>query len=793
MINNSNLDKNFGLMTKDQKSIPLTGVFADVKIVGKTAKIKIAQKFKNMDSSPIEAVYKFPLPENSAVTGFCLILDNKILRSEIEERDKAFKTYDEALLNGNGAVLLDQERPNIFTMSVGNLNPGSQATIEIEFLSSLDFKDNILRFFLPTTISPRYVPEDALYEEGIPTDKKVNPLYSSKVSYGLSLKVSILKNKGADVKAISSPSHKIKTSMENNFYLIEFTSESVEMDRDFVLEIEYQKENLNRVVYFKGKEESFIEIDFTPDFSALKLTDGKENVLVNRETIFVLDCSGSMAGSSIIQAKKSLEILVKALQQGQRFNIYKFGTSFEKFSENSLKFNDENSDAAIKFLENSNSDLGGTEILAPIKDIIYGRKIYSDDENAESHMANIVLITDGQVGNEQEIIDLVKSSKKYFRVFTVGIGFGPNEYFIKTMATSTNADFLMIHPEERIDLKIISLFKKINAPSVEDLKIDFGGKQENLEQAPFMPSVFQDNRCLIYARVKNNFPAEEVKLSGKYNQEEIKWNFALIKEDDAEAFSVISKLWAREKISDIERDSLILEGSKQKERKQKAASEMIVELSKKYKIISSKTSFVSIEDRSDGQKTTKESVLIKVPSLVTHGWHGMGANSMPKMILSTALNTESDEYYIDYYRVSNNKINTKEFKGPKQSTAEQLKEKILIEILASQKSGGGFELKDQLINLLNIDLSLLVKYAGKISTEKDIIADKEKITLLFTAIIVEMLEVNYKDLKDSWESVIIKSINWLNYAFDKYDPFIEKKSLKDFSKEYVLKMKSINI
>jgi len=63
VINNSNLDKNFGLMTKDQKPIPLTGVFADVKIIGKTAKIKIAQKFKNMDPSPIEAVYKFPLPK----------------------------------------------------------------------------------------------------------------------------------------------------------------------------------------------------------------------------------------------------------------------------------------------------------------------------------------------------------------------------------------------------------------------------------------------------------------------------------------------------------------------------------------------------------------------------------------------------------------------------------------------------------------------------------------------------------------------------------------------------------
>ena len=169
----SPLYRDIGLTTKNLKSIPLIGVFVEAEIMGKNSKVKIIQKFKNTDTKSIEAIYRFPLPENTSVTGFRMILKDRTIKGIIEERDKAFKIYDDALMKGDGAVLLDQERPNIFTLSVGNLNPDNEVSIEIEYISVLDFKDNILKFFLPTTISPRYVPSDTPNESGIPVvDRK---------------------------------------------------------------------------------------------------------------------------------------------------------------------------------------------------------------------------------------------------------------------------------------------------------------------------------------------------------------------------------------------------------------------------------------------------------------------------------------------------------------------------------------------------------------------------------------------------------------------------------------------
>jgi Ca-activated chloride channel family protein len=300
------------------------------------------------------------------------LLKDKIIKGEIEERDNAFKVYDDAMIKGNGAVLLDQERPNIFTLSVGNLNPGSEAGIEIEYISVPDFRNNNLRFFLPTTISPRYIPAATPDEEGIPVVNKVHPEYAGAVSYGLSLKVNVLKTEGIDINSISSPSHKVRTGFNESCYTVEFTSETVSMDRDFVLEIGYGKAALNRAIYFNAGPESFMQIDFNPDLGKYMQessigSDNSKAVAPDSEVVFVLDCSGSMEGSSIAQAKKSLEILIKALSPGQMFNIYRFGSSFDKFSLRGEQFDEMSLNAVMDFLAKTDASFGGTEILAPLK------------------------------------------------------------------------------------------------------------------------------------------------------------------------------------------------------------------------------------------------------------------------------------------------------------------------------------------------------------------------------------------------------------------------------------------
>ncbi|SPD74802.1 hypothetical protein PITCH_A350011 [uncultured Desulfobacterium sp.] len=150
------MNESYGLLSSMSGPIPLTGVKVRGDILGRGAKINIFQRFTNQEDKAIEAVYKFPLPEGAAVCGFNAVIDGKKIHGHVEERNKAFEIYDDALANGNGGYLLDEERPNIFTLSVGNLNPNAEVMVEIEYVTLLGMEEREVRFFLPTTISPRY-------------------------------------------------------------------------------------------------------------------------------------------------------------------------------------------------------------------------------------------------------------------------------------------------------------------------------------------------------------------------------------------------------------------------------------------------------------------------------------------------------------------------------------------------------------------------------------------------------------------------------------------------------------
>ena len=258
-------------MTKDNNPVPLTGVHVDGQITGRGARVKVRQLYINREDKPIEAVYKFPLPEQASVCGFRVIIGDKILEGEIEERDKAFELYDKALERGDGAYLLDEERPNIFTLSVGALPPKASVTIEIEYIILLDATDNEVRFFLPTTISPRYVPEETPDERGIPVVSLVNPPIGLDVPYGLKIKLTI---EGKDcITGIESPSHTIATRYENNHVVAELSAEETRMDRDFVLTIRYKEASRNRVVVFREKEEVFFQVDLSPEKELRSLSE----------------------------------------------------------------------------------------------------------------------------------------------------------------------------------------------------------------------------------------------------------------------------------------------------------------------------------------------------------------------------------------------------------------------------------------------------------------------------------------------------------------------------------------
>lgn len=749
----------YGLLTKESGNIPLINVDVSALLIGRGAKVKVIQKFQNLEKSPLEAVYKFPLPEGAAVCGFKAIIGEKVITAYVEERDKAFEYYDNALMDGDGAYLFDQERPNIFTLSIGNLNPGSSAAIEIEYITLLETHDKEVRFFLPTTISPRYIPNNISDDDGIPVGEKINPVYSTDNPYGLSISIDI--ENAENIEAVESPSHSIVTKIESSFIKVKFSAEMAKMDRDFVLNILNRKGFESCAYLCSYKDMDYIQVDCSFPEKNFSASVDKNLKQTDKEMIFVLDCSGSMAGSSIDEAKRAIEIFLKGLENGINFNIYRFGSNFQKLFNSAVPYTKRNLKDALQYISETEADLGGTEILMPLQDIF---------NNNKENNTDIILITDGEVGNEYEIISLAKENSGKKRIFTVGIGYGPNEYFIKQAAKCSGGSSELVAPGERIEPKILRLFNKVKEASLHDLKIIWNG---NIEQSPASVSIFQHDTVSIFVKTqKITSEIRRVRIKGRFNHNSIEWSIPAKRIGSEGDF--IPKLWAREMINDLEHMPIELivkeSGSKQEGRKQDIIKDRIIDIAKEHGIVSKETSLVAIEKRIDAEKTTGETILRKVPVILTKDWGGMGNERISNInsfrVYSCLNSVEVLEYSCQSLRSAPMKVSD---------------DHIVIKILNLQNPTGGFPIDREIAKMLGTTLSEIRKISKEIVSEKKI----DKFLLLCTAIILVYLKKRWDDEKYYWGSIVEKSEKWLRKQIEEGMPMIYGCELMTWVEKYI--------
>jgi Ca-activated chloride channel family protein len=751
----------FGLISTSQHPVPLLGVKVEGYLLGRGAKLTIQQKFCNQEGTAIEAVYKFPLPENSAVAGFKAWIGERLIQSTIEEREKAFELYDKAMEKGHGAYLLDEERPNIFTLSVGNLNPGMEVVIEISLVMLLDTEGSKYRFTLPTTISPRYVPASMPDDNGIPATDIIHPEYAESVPYGLSLLLHI--HHSGKLAAVESPSHPIKVNLLQDLVKVEFASETVQMDRDFILVIDPGETATSKAYRYDQGEYSYWQLDLALPVSEFPRPSN------SNEIIFLLDCSGSMQGQSINEAKKALEICLKALKPGGTFNVYRFGSTFNSFFDLPFTYSEKSLNDALEQLEKTDANLGGTEIFAPLKEIF--------EVPPTLHERIIVLLTDGEIGNEQQVFELVAANKANLRFFPIGIGMGPNEYLIKGLARIGNGAAEFIHPGERIEPKVLRMFSRINIPRFDLQRVIWDGKE--IEQAPVAPTVFAGIVITIFARGK--LPVSDqnrLTVQGKIGEVQKEWHFEVVKTEPDNL--PLPQLWARERIRDLEELDQS-PGSQQRQRKESKNRDLVIALSKAYGIISRYTSLVGIEEREEKDRTTGAVQLRKVPAMITTGWHGMAGRlpmqAAPMRTRFSALTTVFESYHEKSDMVVEDEIitRTKEQKSGKTD--------ILMALLAAQQVSGGFRIDEKLARILGIKLKKL----EKLSKELVVRVAVDPIILLSTVLIFELLKMHFQSQTNIWQPVSEKSRIWLEDILQKGKPLVAGQDISEWSKEFVKK------
>lgn len=575
--------------------ITLRAVRINAHLVGMSARTVVEQLFVNEEDKAVEAVYTFPLPSEGAVCAFEIVIADRVLTGQVDEREQAIKTYEDAINQGNGAFLLEQEREDIFTVRVGNLLPKQAALVRLTYVQPLDVIDSTIRFALPTTVSPRYVTATGSDPEQMTIDADaINPPHVLAVPYGLTLAVHV--DLGRKLKSIASPSHAIHTDFnDNDQYKITFAGGMSEMNRDVVIELKLDRELQPAVQVGMGPDGAkYLAVSFLPEFEERDLGERQA-----QEVIFVLDCSGSMGGESIQQAKAALELCLRSLNLGDRFNICCFGDSHELMSPEPLVYSDHTLKKAMFYVHRIDANLGGTELYAPLEAVL---------KTPTKTVRQVIVLSDGEISNEAAVMKLVRNHKDRNRIFAFGIGSSPSASLIRGLARSSGGAAEFISRGENIADKVLRTFSRLESPALHDVEIDFDLAEVTLA-TPHMPPVFDGDMLTVYARVVGYVP-KTITLKATSAAGEQRWTASVASPRGDEP--AIATTWARRMIQTLEEEP-------------ETNRSRLLELSRRFGLVCSLTAFVAVEHRSIEERNDGKPALRRIPVQLASGWHGIDA------------------------------------------------------------------------------------------------------------------------------------------------------------------------
>jgi len=587
---------------------PIVKTEVDLSIEGMILRGTVTQKFHNNSDSWVEGVYVFPLPENSAVDYMKLIIGDRIIEGKIKEKQQAKKIYEKAKREGKKASLVEQERPNIFTTSVANIGPGEEIDVVIRYQQDLHYENGRFSFRFPMVVGPRFIPgttkvdgfegtgwgvntTDVTDAERItppvvdPSNGKINPV-----------EIRIDLNAGFPLAHLESKYHKIKVrDGKDNRKLIELEGDNY-ADKDFVLEWEPEIGKAPNAALFTETfmGEKYILLMVMPPNKV-----SADKIRIPRETIFIIDTSGSMAGTSIKQAKEALLYAVDQLKPDDTFNIIEFNDRPRKYSETSVRVTEDSIDDAKKFVEYLNAG-GGTVMLSALRAAL-------ENQQETSRLRQVVFMTDGAVGNEDQLFTYIKYNLGSSRLFTIGIGSAPNSYFMNKSAEFGKGIYTYIGSVGEVEDKMKDIFKKLENPFLSDIEVHWNG--EKVEAYPDkIPDLYQGQPIMLSARMMTS-SAPQIMVTGKRGSENWKVDLNLT---GGSGKGGLSKLWARKKIAKY-MDRYRTEG------KDENIRDLIVEMALKYHLVSKFTSLVAVDvtpSRPAEEKLEKKAVPTNLPA----GW-----------------------------------------------------------------------------------------------------------------------------------------------------------------------------
>lgn len=516
-----------------------------IDITGMIARATVKQYFKNPDPDWKEGIYVFPLPEDAAVDHMRLKIGLRTIEGQIKEKQEARKTYEKARKEGKKASLLEQERPNIFTTSVANIGPNEEVIIEIEYQQTVRYDSGIFHLRFPMVVAPRYIPGNtvikgfdgtgwAMNTDKVPDASRITPHVlhpeGGKIN-PVSLKISL--DAGIPLPHIESPYHNIVIKQEkSSLYKITLHQENIPADRDFELAWKPETHDAPQAALFTEQKE-----EGTYALIMMLPPDQAQNKTLKREIIFVIDTSGSMAGTSIEQAKSALDLALSRLKPEDSFNIIQFNNFTYQLFQHPQAVSTQSLQHARQYV-NSLQAQGGTEMAPALQAALTQSDLQHD-------VRQVVFLTDGSIGNEDELFEIIKQQLGNSRLFTVGIGSAPNSHFMNRAASFGRGTHTYIGNLTEVQEKMIALFRKLESPVLTDIQIDWSN--ELIEDWPDkIPDLYLGEPLMLTAKA-NSLP-QNITIIGKVAGSPWKASLGL---SGGQNKTGISVLWARKKISGL--------------------------------------------------------------------------------------------------------------------------------------------------------------------------------------------------------------------------------------------------
>ena len=593
------------------------GTDADLTVSGPTVRARITQVFKNPTSGWVEARYVYPLPEGGAVDKLKMIVGGRVIVGDIKERHEARAIYQQAKSDGRKAALIEQERPNIFSNSVANIGPGETVLVQIEYQEPVHQSGGEFSLRLPLVVGPRYSPAPlvqsvdlradgsgwgAATTDPVPDRDRISPpLLDPAANAPVNpTTITVRLQAGFPLKEVRSHHHQVVIEAPDDATRIVRLAEGpVPADRDFELTWTSAAARAPSVGLF---HEHVGDADYVLAFVTPPAAEQAASAQpLPREVIFVIDNSGSMGGTSIIQAKASLVYALGRLNAADRFNVIRFDHTMDQLYPAAVPGDAAHLAQAKSFVEALQA-AGGTEMVPAMRAALTDRA--GDDA---SGLRQVVFLTDGAIGNEQQLFDTITQMRGRSRIFMVGIGSAPNTYLMTRAAELGRGAFTHIGSVDQVEERMRGLFARLENPAVTSLSAKFSEAAADVAPA-ILPDLYRDEPLVLAARLDRLAGSLEVK--GRIGDRPWRVSLPLASAAEGKGFS---KLWARRKITDAEIARTLRQASPED------ADRTILALALEHQLVSRLTSLVAVDatpSRPDGAPLKLAELPINLPA----GW-----------------------------------------------------------------------------------------------------------------------------------------------------------------------------